>query len=91
MTTYRPNMARVRANARRHGIDPSRIRPSTRKGKKLMLVDPKTGRATHFGCSRYADYTIHRDPVRRKRYLARARGMPAPRLSPNFLAQKLLW
>lgn len=91
MPTYKPNMAKVRAAARRHGIDPSCVKPSTRKGKKLMVFDQKTGRHVHFGHSGYSDFTIHGDKKRRANYLKRAKGMPHPRMSPNFLAINLLW
>jgi hypothetical protein len=42
---------------------------STRKNKKWMVdVD---GYSIHFGDSRYDDYTIHRDDLRKKNYISR--------------------
>lgn len=42
---------------------------SSRKGKKWMVQHGKT--KIHFGASGYSDYTIHKDPRRKKMYLAR--------------------
>lgn len=51
------------------------IKKSTRKDKKLMATfeNIETGRTkiTHFGATGYSDYTIHKDPERKKRYIAR--------------------
>ena len=47
------------------------ISRSTKKDKKLMAVfDFPDGRrkTTHFGGKGYSDYTIHKDPARKKRY-----------------------
>lgn len=53
------------------------IRKSTRAEKKLMAIftDCSNGRqkTRHFGSVGYSDYTIHRDPARKQRYLARHR------------------
>ena len=84
-------MRKVHAAARRNGIDPRFVKPSTRRGKKIMVVDPRTGRHVHAGHSGYADYTAHGDRAKRANYLRRARGMPHPRMSPNWVAIKLLW
>ena len=91
MPVYRPNMTKVRAAARRHGIDPACVRRSSRKGKKLMAFDRRTGRWVHFGNTAYSDFTIHEDPKRRANYLRRSGGIPRRRMSPNDLARKLLW
>ena len=54
-----------------------KISKSTRYDKKLMAVfiNNRTGRTktTHFGAANYSDYTIHKDPQRKKRYLNRHR------------------
>jgi hypothetical protein len=44
---------------------------STRKNKKYMVQTPN-GTYTHFGDSRYDDFTVHGDKERQQRYLARA-------------------
>ena len=44
---------------------------STRNGKKYMVkVEDKI---IHFGASNYEDYTEHKDPERKQRYLSRHR------------------
>ena len=46
------------------------IKKSTKKGKKLMATfdDKKT---IHFGAEGMSDFTIHKDPKRKERYLKR--------------------
>ena len=69
---------------------------STRKDKKYMIQDPQ-GRWIHFGGFNppMEDYTKHRDPERRRRYLQRAtaiRGNWASNpYSSNSLSVALLW
>jgi len=46
------------------------IKPSTRSGKKYMAVFA-SGKTVHFGDSNYEDFTTHRDPMRKRNYLAR--------------------
>ena len=73
-----------------------RILRSTHASKKLMAVftlDNGRTRTIHFGAAGASDYTQHRDPVRKQRYLARH----APRedwsepMSAGALARWLLW
>ena len=48
--------------------------PSTRTSKKLMAVftlDNDRTRTVHFGSAGASDYTQHRDPMRKRQYLAR--------------------
>lgn len=53
------------------------IKPSNRSGKKMMATfkHTTTGRTktTHFGSKNYSDYTKHRDPQRKQRYINRHR------------------
>jgi hypothetical protein len=44
---------------------------SSRKDKKYMLRDEE-GKLVHFGQYGMEDYTKHKDPVRRERYIKRA-------------------
>lgn len=70
---------------------------STRKDKKYFVV--YRGKMIHFGHSGYADYTTHKDPERRRRYLARATKIvngqgeltAKDKTSANFWAIKILW
>lgn len=91
MPSYHPDLTKVKRNARRHGIDPCCVKRSTRKHKKIMVCNPRTGRYVHFGDTRYPDFLTHKDPARRAKYLKRSRGIPRKRMSPNDLARKLLW
>ena len=45
------------------------IRQSTRKEKKYMVK--VNNRTIHFGSAGMSDYTKHKDPVRKERYLKR--------------------
>jgi Family of unknown function (DUF5754) len=51
------------------------LKKSTNVNKKMMATfeDCKTFRTktVHFGATGYSDYTIHKDPQRKERYLAR--------------------
>tara|TARA_Y100000401_G_C8281007_1_gene203434 strand:+ start:480 stop:752 length:273 start_codon:yes stop_codon:yes gene_type:complete len=46
-----------------------RIDKSTRKGKKYMIQ--YKGKTIHFGQEGASDYTIHKDPERKKAYINR--------------------
>ena len=70
--------------------------PSTRTSKKIMAVftlDNDRTRTVHFGSAGASDYTQHRDPARKQRYLARH----APRedwdnpMTAGALARWILW
>jgi Family of unknown function (DUF5754) len=73
----------------------AKLYPSTKKEKKYMIQDPKTGGWVHFGQMGYQDYTRHRDKTRRKNYLTRSthiKGQWATnKYSPNNLAIHVLW
>jgi|TARA_A100000171_G_C2077538_1_gene117949 hypothetical protein len=52
------------------------IKPSTRKDKKFMAIftdGDKKVKTTHFGSKGMSDFTIHKDPKRKERYLDRHR------------------
>lgn len=67
---------------------------STRKDKKYMIQRPD-GKWSHFGQLPYSDYTKHRDPERRRRYLQRATAIRGDwakdPYSSNSLSINLLW
>lgn len=88
-----PATARRRAAALFPGAT---LRASTRRAKKYMLLPPgQTTGWVHFGEMGYTDFTRHRDPERRRRYLvrsARIRGdWRANKYSANNLARRILW
>jgi phage gpG-like protein len=76
-------------------------RKSTRKGKKGMVYVKKDGkkRLIHFGDSSMKDFTQHKDPKRRKSYLARSGGIrdKSGRLtknnknSANYWSRRVNW
>ena len=71
--------------------DGSQLKPSTRKGKKWMVLDP-TGKWVHFGALGYEDYTKHQDKERKKKYWSRMqRFKTAYKYSPGYLSLVLLW
>lgn len=51
------------------------IKPSTKEEKKKMAIfydkDNKKIKTTHFGAAGMSDYTKHKDPERKKRYINR--------------------
>lgn len=62
---------------------------------KFKAIFPE-GQTVHFGAKGYSDYTIHRDPVRMKRYLTRhGRGREnwtkSGRYTAGFWSRWLLW
>ena len=68
-----------------------KVTPSTRKHKKLA-AQFSDGTVTHFGDSRYSDYTKNKDESRRKNYRKRHfSGAKAPPKTANSLSYHLLW
>jgi len=67
------------------------IKKSTRKNKKYTLVTPD--KSIHFGGRGYSDYTIHKDPKRKQRYIERHRereDWKDPE-TPGALSRWILW
>lgn len=73
------------------------LQPSKRKFKKYVVT--YNNKKIHFGDTRYEDYTIHKDPVRRSRYRARHKmihlkdGTPAykDKSKPSYWSWHILW
>lgn len=73
-----------------------RIRPSNRRGKKMMAEFSKGGKVvktTHFGASGASDFTKHQDEDRKRRYLDRHRANEDwdDYTSAGSLARHILW
>ena len=66
------------------------IKPSTKRDKKLDAVF-SNGKVVSFGAKGYSDYTLHKDPERKSRYLARHSGDPKSITTPGGLARDILW
>jgi len=74
---------------------------SSKKGKKAMVYvkDGNNKKLIHFGLSSMSDFTKHKDPARRKNYLARSGGIKNKqgqltknlKTSANYWARKVLW
>ena len=69
------------------------ISKSKIKGKKWTAFI--NGKRVHFGASGYSDYTLHKDPKRKKRYIARHEKREdwthAGRYTPGYWSRWLLW
>lgn len=74
---------------------------SWRKGKKKVVYTCNKGecKIIHFGATGYSDFTKHKDPERRKRYLARHSAIKLKngklaikdKLQPAYWSKKILW
>lgn len=69
---------------------------STRKDKKLMAVfsiEKEIIKTIHFGAVNYEDFTIHKDPERKQRYIDRhkAREDWTVPMNAGSLALHILW
>lgn len=47
------------------------IKPSFKSDKKFMAVFDNGVKTIHFGAKGYSDYTVHKDPKRKERYIKR--------------------
>ena len=69
------------------------ISDSDRKGKKLQAT--VGGKTVHFGAAGMSDFTKHKDPERKGRYLTRHRAREDWSRSgidtPGFYAKHVLW
>ena len=72
------------------------IRPSNKATKKwsaVFEISPDKDKIVDFGAKGYSDYTIHKDPERKERYLKRHKrneDWDDP-LTPGALSKWLLW
>ena len=70
------------------------LKESTRKKKKWMIITPEN-KKIHFGQEGYSDYTIHKNDIRKKSYIARHQKRENWTKSgintPGFWSRNLLW
>ena len=67
-----------------------KLSKSTRAQKKYQVE--LDGRTIHFGAAGYEDYTTHKDPERKAKYLKRHAGENwADPMTAGFWARWLLW
>ena len=69
---------------------------SPKREKKFRAIFKTNGKHVDFGQKGYSDYTIHKDPVRMKRYLGRHSHMGenwslSGKYSAGFWSRWLLW
>lgn len=69
-----------------------KLSQSPRLDKKYMVITPD-GKTIHFGARGYSDYTIHKDKIRRERYILRhvKNENWNNYNTPGFWARYLLW
>mgnify|MGYP005654222687 FL=1 len=72
------------------------IKKSTNSKKKYMAVFYENGKkkkTTHFGCAGMSDYTKHKDPTRKQRYMNRheMRENWQDPMSAGSLSRYILW
>ena len=70
------------------------IKKSSAPDKKYTAVidNGKTSKSIHFGAKNYSDFTIHKDPLRKKAYLARHKHDYHNNVNyAGFYATNLLW
>lgn len=72
------------------------IKKSTRPEKKYMAIfkkNEKKVRTTHFGAKNFSDFTKHKDPERKKRYLNRHKANENwnDYMSAGALSRWILW
>lgn len=84
----------AQANAYNYLGSNAKLYISTRADKKYMVQNPQ-GQWVHFGQMGYADFTRHKDDMRRMAYLKRARAIggkwKTDKYSPNNLSIHILW
>ena len=70
------------------------IAPSKNKNKKLQAIieyENKNHKTVNFGAKGYSDFTLHKDPDRKTRYLARHKHDPSKIDTAGGLARDILW
>lgn len=82
------NLAAAKRAAAKIGVV---VRPSTRKNKKLDVFSKEGKLLASIGDIRYEDFTVHKDPERRRRYKQRFERSRHVRGSASYYADKILW
>ena len=72
------------------------IKKSTNPKKKYMAIfyeNCKKIKTTHFGCAGMSDYTKHKDPARKQRYMNRHKATEdwSKPMSAGALSRYILW
>ena len=67
------------------------VKKSNRKNKKLDVFDKSGKNLKSIGDIRYEDFTVHKDPIRRKNYKKRFEKSRHKKGSASYYADKILW
>ena len=81
-------LAKARRKASRLGV---KIKPSTRKFKKLDVFNKQGKKVASIGDRRYKDFNITGDKNRRRLYKIRHQKTRVKRGTPSYYADKILW
>jgi hypothetical protein len=86
---------KAQENAEKYLGENAMLFASPKKDKKYRIYDPVKCKWVDFGQMGYEDFTKHKDPERRQRYLDRATKIEGKwksnKYSPNNLAIHILW
>ena len=91
MNPYKNNKSlfqKAQRKARKIGV---RVKPSTRKFKKLDVFNKEGKKLASIGDVRYSDFNIHKSKDRRKRYKARHQKYRNRVGTPSYFADRILW
>lgn len=98
MKTIRRNRKKSKKIFKKGGANGKRvvIKKSTNLKKKYMAVFYENGKkikTTHFGCAGMSDYTKHKDPARKQRYMNRHKATEdwSKPMSAGALSRYILW
>lgn len=98
MKTNRRNKRNTKKKSKRGGGNGKRVvfKKSTNSKKKYMAVfyeNSKRIKTTHFGCAGMSDYTKHKDPARKQRYMNRHKATEdwSKPMSAGALSRYILW
>lgn len=85
----------LKKSKKRSGLKLRSIKKSPKKDKKLVATFEMNGRIkqVHFGAKNYSDYTIHKDPQRKSRYMNRHKSRENWNKpdTPGALSRWVLW
>jgi len=86
MKTFDYNIAKKKAQ--KIGVV---VKKSTRKNKKLDVFNKEGKYLKSIGDINYQDFTIHKDPVRRKNYKKRFEKSRHKKGTASYFADQILW
>jgi len=86
MKTFDYNIAKKKAQ--KIGVV---VKKSTRKNKKLDVFNKEGKYLKSIGDINYQDFTIHKDPIRRKNYKKRFEKSRHKKGTASYFADQILW